>query len=67
MRAAELALELARVETLRLPALFALDQCRANRFDLRTPLLLSPNEITDVFAVIGVAATLDLGIMRPKH
>jgi hypothetical protein len=60
MRAAELALECACVETLRLPALFTLDQRSANRFDLRTPLLLSPNEITVVFAIIGVAATFDL-------
>ena len=35
MRAAELALERASVEALWLAALFTLDQCRANRLDLR--------------------------------
>jgi len=60
MRAAELALEGACVEALGLPALFALDQRRANRLDLSTALLLSPNEITDVFAIVGVLAALDL-------
>jgi hypothetical protein len=41
MRAAEPALEGARIEALRLPALFTFDQCCANRFDLGAPLLVS--------------------------
>jgi hypothetical protein len=60
MRAAELALECARVEALWLPALFSLDQRCANHLNLCTALLLSPNEITDVFAIVGVVATFDL-------
>jgi hypothetical protein len=63
MRAAELALEGACIEAPRLPALFTLDQRRANHLDLCTALLLSPNEITDIFAIVGVVATLDL---RPR-
>ena len=34
----------------------------ANRLDLSTSLLLSPNEITDVFAIVGVLAACDLGL-----
>src|ERR1700722_11512524 len=60
MRAAELALECACIEALRLPALFTLDQRRANHLDLGSALLLPPNEITDVFAIVGVVATFDL-------
>jgi hypothetical protein len=60
MRAAELALEGACIEALWLPALFTLDQRCANRLDLCTALQLSPNEITDVFAIVGVVATFDL-------
>src|ERR1700694_2943664 len=60
MRAAELALECACVEALWLPALFTLDQGRANCFDLCTALLVSPNQISDVFAIVGVVATFDL-------
>jgi len=54
---AELALEGVCVEALRLPALFTLDQCRANYFDFCAALLFAPNEITDVFAIVGVLAT----------
>src|SRR5882672_9948183 len=60
MRAADLALEGARVEAPRLPALFTLDQRCANHFDLCAALLLSPNEITDVFAIVSVVASFDL-------
>ena len=60
MRAAELALECACIEALGLPALFTLDQGRANCFDLCTALLLSANEITDIFAIVGVVASFDL-------
>jgi hypothetical protein len=42
MRAAELALECARVEELWLAALFTLDQRPANHLNLCTALLLSP-------------------------
>jgi hypothetical protein len=59
MRAAELAPEGARVEALGPPALFALDQRRANGFDLCISRLLSPNEITDGFLIVGVVATFD--------
>jgi hypothetical protein len=60
MRSAEPALEDACVEPLGLPALLTLDQRRANHLDLCSALLLSPNEITDVFAVVGVVAPFDL-------
>ena len=60
MRATELALECACVEALWLPALFPLDQRRANHLNLCTALLLSSNEITDVFAIVGVVATFHL-------
>src|SRR5208283_5773502 len=60
MHAAKLTLEGVCIEALWLPALFTLDQGRANHFDLCAALLLSPNEITDVFAIVGVVATLDL-------
>src|ERR1700676_336421 len=60
MRAAELALEDARVKTLRLAALLTLDQCCAKRLDLSTALLLSPDKIPDVFAIVRVVATFDL-------
>jgi hypothetical protein len=60
MRAAEPALECARVEAFWLPALFSFDQRCANHLNLCTALLLSPNEITDVFAIVGVVATFDL-------
>jgi hypothetical protein len=60
IRAAELALEGACIEALRLPALFTLDQCCANRFDLGAPPMLSPDEITNVFAIVGVVASFDL-------
>src|SRR6266404_3474647 len=60
MCAAELTLEGVCIEALWLPALFTFNQCRANRLDLRTALLLSSNEITDVFAIVGVVATFDL-------
>jgi hypothetical protein len=35
-------------------------QRRANRLDLCAALLLLPNEITDIFAVIGVVTVFDL-------
>jgi hypothetical protein len=35
---------------------------KADQFDLCTALSLSPNEITDVFAIVGVVATFDLCI-----
>jgi hypothetical protein len=60
MCAAELTLESVCIETLWLPALFTFDQCRANRLDLRTALLLSSNEIANAFAVVGVVAAFDL-------
>src|SRR5271166_767106 len=60
MRAAKLALERASVETLRLAALFTLDQRSADRLDLYAAFLLSANEITDVFAVVGVVASFNL-------
>jgi hypothetical protein len=47
------------IEALGLPTLFTHDQRRANHFDLGVALLLSPNEIADVFAVVGVVTTLD--------
>nr|WP_255308950.1 hypothetical protein [Sphingobium fuliginis] len=37
-----------------LPALFALDQCLADRVDFKAALLLSPDKIANGFAVIGV-------------
>jgi hypothetical protein len=58
MRAAELTLESVCAEALGLSALFTFDQCCAHRLDLSTALLLSPNEITNVFAIVGVVATL---------
>jgi hypothetical protein len=60
MRAAELSLECDRVEALGFPALFAFDQCRANHLDLGAALLLSPNEVRNVFAVVGVVAAFNL-------
>jgi len=60
MCAAELTLEGVCIEALWLPALFTFNQCRANRLDLRIPFLFSPNEITDVFAIVGVVATFEL-------
>src|SRR5579863_322113 len=60
MHATEPALECACIEALRLSALFTLDQRRANDLDLGPALLLSPNEITDVFAIVGVVAAFDL-------
>jgi hypothetical protein len=60
MRAAELALECARVEALRPPALFTLDQRRADRLDLCTAFLLSANEITNAFAIVGLVAAFNL-------
>jgi hypothetical protein len=60
MYAAELTLEGVCIEALWLPALLTVDQGRANHFDLCAALLLSPNEITDVFAIVGVVATFDL-------
>jgi len=62
MCAAELALESVCIEALWPSALFTFDQSRANHFDLRTALLLSPDEITNVFAVVGLVATFDLGL-----
>src|SRR5271166_5844771 len=59
-RAAEPALEGACVEALRLPAFLTLDQRRADRLDLCTALLLAANEVTNVFAVVGVVAAFDL-------
>src|ERR1700688_748571 len=60
MYASEFTLEGVCLEALWLAALFTLDQCRANRFDLCAALLLTPNEITDVFAIVGVVAAFDL-------
>jgi hypothetical protein len=60
MRAAELTLESVCAEALGLSALFTFDQCCAHRLALSTALLLSPNEITNVFAIVGVVATFDL-------
>src|SRR5208337_4702048 len=58
--AAELTLEGVCIEALWLSAFFTLDQGRANHSDLRAAFLLSPNKITDVFAVVGVVAAFDL-------
>ena len=64
MRAAELALECVRIETLWLAALFTFDQRGTNHLDLCAALLLTPNEITDVFAIVGVVAAFDLRLVR---
>src|ERR1700733_2510599 len=60
MYASEFTLESVCLEALWLAALFTLDQGRANCFDLCAALLLTPNEITDVFAIVGVVAAFDL-------
>ena len=60
MRATEFALERASIEAFWFSARLTLDQRRANRLDLSAALLLSSNEISDVFAIVGVIARVDL-------
>jgi hypothetical protein len=50
----------AAIEALWLPALFTLDQGGADHLNLCAALLLSSNEITDIFTIVGVIATFDL-------
>ncbi|MDQ0839739.1 hypothetical protein QFZ54_003591 [Sphingomonas faeni] len=54
-------LKRSKVERLRLPALFAFDQCLTDALDLKAVFLLAPDEVADCIAVIGVAAGVDLG------
>jgi hypothetical protein len=49
-------LERGKVERLRLAALFTVDQRLADALNLNAALLLTPDEVTDRLAVIGVAA-----------
>jgi hypothetical protein len=56
----EIQLECVCAEARWLPALFTLFECCTNRFDLSNALLLSLDEITNVFAIVGVAAAFDL-------
>ena len=55
MCASELALECTSLAALWLPVLPTFDQCRAIRLDLYAAHLLSPNEITDIFGIVGSA------------
>lgn len=52
------------VEQPRLAVLFAFDQLITNRFVFRTSGLVAPDQVADIFTVIGKVATLDLRLIH---
>ena len=59
-------LERGKVEWLRLAALLALDQRVADALHLEATLLLTPDEVADHLAVVGVVAGVEWGALGSR-